>query len=45
MIYGTFKWVPTVEVNRARTVGVDFLDHHVQVLLGELIVQFPEDFA
>lgn len=35
----------TIEIDRSRTVGVDFLDHHVQVLLGQLVVQLPKDLA
>lgn len=34
-----------VKVNRARPVRVDFLDHHVQIVVGQLVVQLPQDLA
>lgn len=34
-----------VKVNRARPVRVDLLDHHVQIVVGQLIVQLPQDLA
>lgn len=35
----------TVEVHGAGAVRVDFLDHHVQLIGGDLVVQLPEDLA
>lgn len=34
-----------VKVNRAGPVRVDLLDHHVQIVVGQLIVQLPQDLA
>jgi len=34
-----------VEVNGAGSIGVDFFDHNIELLIRELIVEFPQDFS
>lgn len=33
----------TIKINGARAVGIDFLNHDVELLFGQLVVQFLED--
>lgn len=35
----------TIEVNRAGAIGVDLLDHHVQLFICQLVIQFSQDLA
>jgi hypothetical protein len=35
----------TIKIDGSRAISVDFLDHHVQLLVRELVVQLPQDLA
>lgn len=35
----------TIEINCSRSIGIDFLDHHIQIFVGDFVVQFLQDFT
>lgn len=35
----------TIKINRSRAVGINFIDHHVQILVGQLVIQLSQDLA
>lgn len=35
----------TIEINGSGTISIDFLDHHVQFLVSELVIKFPQDLT